>query len=194
MVPSGQPGEGGRDRDLEEKLELIRVWLALAEEKLEVAQELLELSRFDDAVSKAYYVMFYSAKAALLAIDVDLYRHSGVVSQFGQHLVKTGYADKRYSRILARAMQAREQERHGRTPNRPSLMQKPFWRRLKRSWEKCLARIHSLEACISARPDELVRGEYTWEGKLTVKIVDVLDEEWFGIANVANQEVSHEGL
>ena len=39
---------------MEEKLEVIQVWLALAEEKLEVARELLELSRFDDAVSKAY--------------------------------------------------------------------------------------------------------------------------------------------
>ena len=93
---------------MEEKLELIRVWLALAEEKLEVARELLDLSRFDDTVSKAYYVMFYSAKAALLAVDVDLHRHASVVSQFGQYFVKTGYADKRYSRILARAMQARE--------------------------------------------------------------------------------------
>jgi uncharacterized protein (UPF0332 family) len=93
---------------MEGKLELIQVWLALAGEKLEVARELLDLSRFDDAVSKAYYVMFYSAKAALLAIDVDLRRHSAVVSQFGQHFVKTGYADRRYSRILARAMQARE--------------------------------------------------------------------------------------
>jgi predicted HTH domain antitoxin len=35
MVSSGQPGEGGRDRDLEEKLELIQVWLALAEETLQ---------------------------------------------------------------------------------------------------------------------------------------------------------------
>jgi|GEM_PF-2001020 len=87
---------------MEEKSELIQVWLALAEEKLEVAHELLDLSRFDDAVSKAYYVMFYSAKAALLAVDVDLRRHSGVVSQFGQHFVKGGYADRRYSRILAK--------------------------------------------------------------------------------------------
>ena len=93
---------------MEEKLELIQIWMDLAGEKLEVARELLDLSRFDDTVSKAYYVMFYSAKAALLAIDVDLRRHSGVVSQFGQRFVKTGYADERYSRILARAMQARE--------------------------------------------------------------------------------------
>jgi len=38
-----------------------------------------------------------------------------------------------------------------------------------------------------ARRDELVRGEYTWEvggygeGQVAVKIVDVLDEEWFGV-------------
>ncbi len=69
---------------------------------------MLDLSRFDDVVSKSYYVMFYSAKAALLAVDMDLHRHSAVVSQFAQHFVKTGHADKRYSRILARAMQARE--------------------------------------------------------------------------------------
>jgi hypothetical protein len=93
---------------MEEKSELIQVWLTLAEEKLEVARELLDLSRFDDTVSKAYYVMFYSAKAALLAVDVDLRRHSGVVSQFSQRFIKGGYADRRYSRILARAMQARE--------------------------------------------------------------------------------------
>jgi uncharacterized protein (UPF0332 family) len=93
---------------MEEKSELLQVWLTLAEEKLEVARELLDLSRFDDTVSKAYYVMFYSAKAALLAVDVDLRRHSGVVSQFSQRFIKGGYADRRYSRILARAMQARE--------------------------------------------------------------------------------------
>jgi hypothetical protein len=44
-----------------------------------------------------------------------------------------------------------------------------------------LARIHSLEACTLARPDELVRGEYTWEGKVTLKIVDVVDGKWFGV-------------
>lgn len=38
-----------------------------------------------------------------------------------------------------------------------------------------------------SRRDELVRGEYTWEtteygdGPVAVKIVDMLDEEWFGV-------------
>jgi adenine-specific DNA-methyltransferase len=43
-----------------------------------------------------------------------------------------------------------------------------------------------------ARRDELVAGEYTWEaaeygdGPVAVKIVDVLDEEWFGVAGSLN--------
>jgi hypothetical protein len=43
---------------------------------------------------------------------------------------------------------------------------------------------------VSARRDELVRGEYTskvgeyGEGGLAVKILDVLDEEWFGVIDV----------
>ncbi len=38
-----------------------------------------------------------------------------------------------------------------------------------------------------SRRDEMVEGEYTWEvgeyceGEVAVKIVDVLDEEWFGV-------------
>jgi site-specific DNA-methyltransferase (adenine-specific)/adenine-specific DNA-methyltransferase len=42
-----------------------------------------------------------------------------------------------------------------------------------------------------ARRDEMVRGEYTWEaeeygeGQVAVKIVDVLDEEWFGVVEGA---------
>ncbi len=80
----------------------------LWQKKGQVARELLDLSYFDDAVSRAYYAMFCSAKAVLLTVGVDLRRHSAVVSQFGQHFIQTGYADKRYSRMLARAMQARE--------------------------------------------------------------------------------------
>ena len=61
---------------MEEKLETIRTWLALADEKIVVAQKLLELDYFDDAISRAYYGMFYAAKAALMSIDVDTKTHA----------------------------------------------------------------------------------------------------------------------
>ena len=46
---------------MEEKQELIQAYLTLAEEKLGVARELVASSHYDDAVSRAFYVMFYSA-------------------------------------------------------------------------------------------------------------------------------------
>jgi uncharacterized protein (UPF0332 family) len=92
---------------MEEKLETIRAWMSLADEKIVVAQRLADLGYFDDAVSRAYYGMFYAAKAALVSIDVDTKSHTGVLSQFNQHSVKTGQIDKKYGRMLALVMQAR---------------------------------------------------------------------------------------
>jgi uncharacterized protein (UPF0332 family) len=91
-----------------EKQELTQAYLTLAVEKLIVARELLAAAHFDDAISRAYYAMFYSAKAALLTVGSDPRSHSGVVAQFSQHFVKTGKIDRQYNRILSQAMQARE--------------------------------------------------------------------------------------
>lgn len=91
-----------------ERLEYVRIYLDLAAEKLDVARELLNLSRFDDTASKAYYVMFYAAKAALLTAGiVDVHKHASVISFFGEQFVKTGKVDRRYSKILSAALGAR---------------------------------------------------------------------------------------
>ena len=93
---------------MDQHTKLIQTYLTLSGEKLEVAHELFRLSRFDDAISRAYYAMFHAAKAALLAINIETRSHAGVLNQFSKHFVKTGYASSKYSRMLAWAMQARE--------------------------------------------------------------------------------------
>jgi uncharacterized protein (UPF0332 family) len=91
-----------------ERLRYVEIYLDLATEKLDVARELLSLSRFDDTVSKAYYVMFYAAKAALLTVGVvDVHKHAGVISFFGERFVKTGKLNRRYAKILSHALDAR---------------------------------------------------------------------------------------
>ena len=40
-------------------------FLAKARQKLRVAEDLLDLGHWDDAVSRAYYSMFYAAEALL---------------------------------------------------------------------------------------------------------------------------------
>ncbi len=67
-----------------------------------------ELAHFDDAVSRAYYGMFYAAKAALISIDIDAKSHGGVLNQFSSHFIITGKMDRECGRMLASAMQERQ--------------------------------------------------------------------------------------
>ena len=90
------------------ELEEVQTYLKLAEEKLIVARDLLGLAHYRDVVAKAYYTMFYAAKAALLTAGAGgVRRHTGVVSFFAEHFVKTGKIDRRYSASLARALNDR---------------------------------------------------------------------------------------
>lgn len=83
-------------------------WLELAESKLDHARRIFEIGLYDDAVSRAYYAMFYAAKAALLSEGVDLRRHSSAVTKFRELFVVTGRVDAEYLRSLGRAQSARE--------------------------------------------------------------------------------------
>ncbi len=84
------------------------IWLELAENKLDNARRIFEIGLYNDAVSRAYYGMFYAAKAALLSEDVDLRRHSSAVAKFRELFVITGRVDAEYLRYLGRAQSARE--------------------------------------------------------------------------------------
>ena len=84
------------------------LWLELAEDKLKHARRIFEIGLYDDAVSRAYYAMFYAAKAALLSEGVDLRRHSSSVAKFRELFVVTGRVDTEYLRYLGRAQSARE--------------------------------------------------------------------------------------
>ncbi|MCC6499504.1 MAG: HEPN domain-containing protein [Anaerolineales bacterium] len=83
-------------------------WLELAESKLDDARRIFEIGLYNDAVSRAYYAMFYAAKAALLSEGLDLRRHSSAVTKFRELFVITGRVDAEYLRYLGRAQSARE--------------------------------------------------------------------------------------
>jgi len=63
---------------------------ALAREALEVADELLDSGHPRFAAANAYYAAFYAATAALLNRGHSFKTHSGLVSAFHQHLVRSG--------------------------------------------------------------------------------------------------------
>lgn len=82
----------------------------LGEQALRAAQLLLQQHLLQDALSRSYYAILHSARAALLAEGVTVTSHRGVRRLFGQHLIKPGklpsflaevLADEQDDRILA---------------------------------------------------------------------------------------------
>ncbi len=93
--------------------ELIRYRLSNAEEKLRSAKILLENGQFKDSTSRSYYAMFSAARALLVTRNLNSTRHSGIISLFNQHFVKTDLVDKVCGRILMNAREIREKGDYG---------------------------------------------------------------------------------
>ncbi len=87
-----------------------------AYEKLEVAKNLLNDDYYSDAVSRAYYAMFFAARALLSEKNIFPKTHKGVISQFSLNFVKEGDFDKNIFKIFTRAQEVREEADYGLFP------------------------------------------------------------------------------
>lgn len=87
--------------------EEIRLYLENAKRDLKAAQSNLELGYFHITVSRAYYAMFYAASALLASKDIYRSKHAGVVSAFGENLVKPGLIEKEYGKAFSNAFNSR---------------------------------------------------------------------------------------
>ncbi len=79
-----------------------------AEETLAVAQELFDNGHYRDAVNRAYYAMFYCGLGLLAAKNLGSSKHSGVLSLFSRHYVKTGEISVEAGRHLREAFDLRQ--------------------------------------------------------------------------------------
>lgn len=98
---------------MEPKIELAKYRLEDAKEKLYSAETLLNGNSFKDSVSRSYYAMFSAARALLAMERVDSSKHSGIISLFNLHLVKSGKVAKKCGKILAKAKTVREKSDYG---------------------------------------------------------------------------------
>lgn len=94
--------------DEETRRIIVRVRLEKCKEDLQAAHELLKLGFLRAAVNRAYYGVFHITSAALLTLDIERSKHSGVQSAFSQYLVTPGHIEPEYSRIYGRARRLRE--------------------------------------------------------------------------------------
>ena len=99
----------------------MRVWylsddedlLIEAKDKINSAEYLLNGSFYKGAVSRAYYAMYYAARALLSMRAIYPRTHIGVISKFGLEYVKEGFIDDIYGKSIRDAKDIREDADYG---------------------------------------------------------------------------------
>jgi uncharacterized protein (UPF0332 family) len=94
----------------------VRNWLNRSAEALRAAGHEFKGEFYARAISTAYYAMFYAATAALFSIGVTRAKHSGVVSAFGEHFVRSGKIAGEFGRMLRQTMEEREELDYSELP------------------------------------------------------------------------------
>ena len=89
------------------KEEIVKL-IEKAERSLEVARVLLDRGDYDFAVSRAYYAMFYCAKAMLLRKGITTKKHSSTISLFCEKFVKSGQFSEELASYLIDAFRKRQ--------------------------------------------------------------------------------------
>jgi uncharacterized protein (UPF0332 family) len=81
--------------------------LAHGRTELDAAHVLIEGGFSGQAIVHAYYATFFAAEAALLALGETRSKHSGVISAFGQLVVKAGGFDAAVAATLRKLFELR---------------------------------------------------------------------------------------
>ena len=88
---------------------LVEHRLRQAEETLQAARELLVSCHYRDSVNRGYYAMIYAGLALLASRVLGTSKHSGLLSLFGQHFIKTGEFSAEAGRYLRQAFELRQE-------------------------------------------------------------------------------------
>ena len=87
--------------------------LTRAREALAEADLLMSGRRWNGALNRLYYALFYAARALLALKRIDSSRHSGVIALFQEHFVKPGTVPADIARALPQAFARRQRTDYG---------------------------------------------------------------------------------
>lgn len=89
------------------KREYVKLRLKLASDKIEVAWLLLKNNQYRDVVSRAYYAIYYAAKAFLLYHGQDPHTHKGVDILFRKFCFTHKRPEESFAKMLSIMREAR---------------------------------------------------------------------------------------
>lgn len=87
----------------------IKPYLDRAKQELHAAEINIREALYAVAISRSYYAMFYAASGLLAGIGIARSKHSGVISAFRQHFIKSGLIEAEYGDYLGVGFNARQE-------------------------------------------------------------------------------------
>jgi uncharacterized protein len=93
--------------DRRQQKEYVSLRIKLAKEKIKAAQLLAKNGNYRDAISRAYYAIYYAAKAFLLYHGQNPYSHKGVSVLFHKFCATHKKPDASFAKMLSVLQEAR---------------------------------------------------------------------------------------
>lgn len=93
----------------ESRVDLCKYRLEKAYECLKSAKLLQEAEDYMSAANRSYYAIFHAMRSVMALDGEDRKKHSGVVSYFQEHYIKTNIFEKEYSYIIKNAFLVRQE-------------------------------------------------------------------------------------
>lgn len=78
-----------------------------AEDDLETSEIMFKNNKYSQSINRSYYAMFHAVRALLALSKFDSHKHSGLISYFNRHFVKSGKIEVEYSKMLTTAFKVR---------------------------------------------------------------------------------------
>ena len=87
---------------------IVGLQMEKAHHLLHQADMMCELEQWDIAANRFYYACFHAVQGLFIQNGLASRRHSGMITQFGLHFIKTGIIEDRLGAFLHRMEQLRE--------------------------------------------------------------------------------------
>lgn len=92
-----------REEDLRAAIDLSFYRIERAQEDLQTAKDLYEVTNYRVANNRAYYAIFHALRAVMALEQFDSKKHSGIISEFQRKFIKNGIFPKEMSKMISSA-------------------------------------------------------------------------------------------
>ena len=92
----------------EDRKTMVGLEMEKANRFLKQADMMRDMEQWDIAANRYYYACFHAVQVLFIHNGLSTRRHSGMLTQFGLHFIKTGIIEDRLGAFLTRMEQLRE--------------------------------------------------------------------------------------